>query len=347
MEKISNDWYQIFFEEANDAIIVVDAETWKLLAANRYAKKLLGITNDNFHDISFPQFRRIVKLARKENSPTVFSELYLDSEVYGEVLIEVHAKLTEFEGKKIIIATCRNTVDQYLMTEKLVQTDKLVLLGQLSASLVHEIRNPLAAVNLNLQLLQRNISVSSDLFTYINNALQGVERISRIIDVTLSFSRATPTQEERIKVNELIAKTIELLNHLFKKKNVRLNLNLQNDLPEISADSKQLQQILINLITNAYDAIDELGCISIKTFTEEDPETEGKFVCVTIEDNGVGISEEDLSKIFNPFFTKKPHGTGLGLSITQKLLYQYNGTIEISSQVGVGTKITTKFPQIV
>jgi len=345
MEFEKSDFYKLFFQEANEAILMVDASNWKLLAANKFAKKLLAITEDDVEKISFPQFRRVIKLAKKENSPSVFSELTLDSPEVGEILVDIFARIVELNGRQIIIASIKNVSDQYLMSEKLVQADKLVLLGQLSASLVHEIRNPLAAVNLNLQLLSRALSENKELLSYVNTALQGVERISKIIDVTLSFSRQSEPFIEKLNLNTVVVSTLDLINHLLRKKEITLSFDLKNDLPLISADSKHLQQIIINLITNAIDAIEKKGTIALKTYVEDYPENNLKLVCLTVEDDGVGIAEEDLDKIFNPFFTKKPSGTGLGLAITQKLLYKYNGTIEVQSRLGEGTAITIKFPQ--
>jgi len=345
MEFEKSDFYKLFFQEANEAILMVDASNWKLLAANKFAKKLLAITEDDVEKISFPQFRRIIKLAKKENSPSVFSELTLDSPEVGEILVDIFARIVELNGRQIIIASIKNVSDQYLMSEKLVQADKLVLLGQLSASLVHEIRNPLAAVNLNLQLLSRALSENKELLSYVNTALQGVERISKIIDVTLSFSRQSEPFIEKLNLNTVVVSTLDLINHLLRKKEITLSFDLKNNLPLISADSKHLQQIIVNLITNAIDAIEKKGTITLKTYVEDYPENNLKLVCLTVEDDGVGIAEEDLDKIFNPFFTKKPSGTGLGLAITQKLLYKYNGTIEVQSRLGEGTAITIKFPQ--
>jgi len=345
MEFGRSDFYKLFFQEANEAILLVDATSWKLLAANKFAKKLLSITEDDIEKLSFPQFRRIIKLAKKENSSSVFSELTLDSPEVGEILVDIFARVVEFDSKQIIIATIRNVSDQYFMSEKLVQADKLVLLGQLSASLVHEIRNPLAAVNLNLQLLYRALAENKELLSYVNTALQGVDRISKIIDVTLNFSRQNEPLIEKLNLNSVVANTLELVNHMLRKKEITISVDLKSDLPLISADSKHIQQIIINLITNSIDAIENKGTITLKTFVEDYPENNLKLVCLTVEDDGIGIAEEDLDKIFNPFFTKKSSGTGLGLAITQKLLYKYKGAIEVRSRLGEGTAMTIKFPQ--
>lgn len=344
METISPELFRLYFEESNDAILLIDGSSWKLLAANRFAQKLFGVSEEDYNKATFPQFRRIIKLAKKDNTESVFTELTLDTKDFGEVRVDVFAKIINWNGKQIIVATCRNVADHYFMSEKLVQTDKLVLLGQISASLVHEIRNPLAAINLNLQLMNRAIGDNKELLSYINSALQGVERISKLIDVTLGFSRQSPSQIEKVNVNAIVVNTVDLMNHLMKKKEISIGFNLKNDLPPITADAKHIQQILINLISNSIDAIEGNGKITLSTFLEESPEFKEKYVCISVEDTGVGIPEEDLDKIFNPFFTKKPNGTGLGMAITQKLLYKYNGAIIVSSKVGEGTKIVVKFP---
>lgn len=341
--ELSEDLYKLFFDEFSDAVLIVEPDSWKIMSINHSARKLLGISEIDLEKLSFPQFKRLIKLMKKQNSTNIFCELTFDSPEFGEILLEIYAKKTLINGKEYILATCKNASDPYQLSDKLVQTDKLVLLGQLSASLVHEIRNPLAAVNLNLQLLQRSIN-DKNLLPYVNTALQGVERISKIIEVTLSFSRISTPQIEKLHVNSIILMTIELINYLLKKKEIEIGLDFQNDLPPIFADAKQVQQILINLLTNAIDSIEGKGKITLRTFVETLDGDNNRYVCIQIEDNGVGIPKEDLGKIFNPFFTKKPHGTGLGLPITQRLLYQYKGAIEIETEVGRGTQITIKFP---
>jgi PAS domain S-box-containing protein len=344
MVTIPTEIFRLYFEESNDAILLIDGSNWKLLAANKFAQKLFGLSEEDVSKTTFPQFKRIIKLARRDNTESVFTELTLDTKDFGEVRVDIYAKLIEWDGKQIIVATCRNVADHYFMSEKLVQTDKLVLLGQISASLVHEIRNPLAAINLNLQLMNRSVGDNKELQSYISSALQGVERISKLIDVTLGFSRQSTPQIEEINLNSIVINTVDLMNHLMKKKEISITFDLKKDIPPISADPKHIQQILINLISNSIDAIEGNGKIILKTFLEESAEFKEKFVCISVEDNGVGIPEEDLDKIFNPFFTKKPNGTGLGMAITQKLLYKYNGTIIVSSKPRQGTKIIIKFP---
>ena len=338
-------WYKSFFDNASDAVFIVQPETWCILDANEYAATLLGTSRDNLIGSTLPQFRRIFKLLQKSSSPMVLSELSLETQNDESLMVEVSARFVQYDGKNLIQAIARDVSEQHALTDKLVQADKLVLLGQLSAGVAHEIRNPLAAVNLNLQILKRNIPENAPEFDYVNTALQGVERISRIVEVTLNFSRPTIPDVKEVNLNSLIPTTLELVASVLKRKEITVELQLQDDLPLVAADEKQLQQAFVNLITNSADAIKTKGNIIIKTYLEAGlKHNEGEMVVVSIADNGIGITPEDLSKIFNPFFTRKPDGTGLGLPITQRILHQHGGVIDVESKVGVGTTFYVKLP---
>jgi PAS domain S-box-containing protein len=338
-------WYKSFFDNASDAVFIVQPETWCVLDANEYAATLLGTTCDELIGSSLPQFRRIFKLLQKSSSPMVLSELTLETKAEESLMVEVSARFVEYDGKNLIQAIARDVSEQHALTDKLVQADKLVLLGQLSAGVAHEIRNPLAAVNLNLQILKRNIPEDSPEYDYVNTALQGVERISRIVEVTLNFSRPTIPDIKQVNINSLIPTTLELVASVLKRKDITVELQFDDNLPQVAADEKQLQQVFINLITNSADAIKTKGKIIIRTYTEAPiKHTEGEMVVISITDDGIGITPEDLSKIFNPFFTRKPDGTGLGLPITQRILHQHGGIIDVESKVGVGTTFYVKLP---
>ncbi len=338
-------WYKSFFDNATDAVFIVQPETWSVLDANDYSATLLGKTKDDLIGTTLPQFRRIFKLLKKTSSPIVLSELSLDKGDSETLMVEVSARFVDYNGQKLIQAIARDVSEQHALTDKLVQADKLVLLGQLSAGVAHEIRNPLAAVNLNLQILKRNVEENAPEYKYVETAMQGVERISRIVEVTLNFSRPAMPDIQGINLNNLIPTTLELVASVLKRKEIKVELEFDQNLPSVPADNKQLQQVFINLVTNAADAIKTKGNIKIKTYTE--PATkhgEGEFAIVAISDDGVGIPPEDLQKIFNPFFTRKADGTGLGLPITQRIMHQHNGIIDVESTMGIGTTFYVKLP---
>ncbi len=339
-------WYKTFFKNATDAVFIIQPETWSVLDVNDYAVELLSTSKEVLIGSTLPQFRRIFKLLKKSSSPIVLSELALPTTENENLMVEVSARFFDFDGMKLIQAIARDVSEQHQLTDKLVQTDKLVLLGQLSAGVAHEIRNPLAAVNLNLQVLERNIPKDSPEHIYISTALQGVDRITRIVEVTLNFSRPSTPDIKSINLNALIPPTIDLVAATFRRKEIKVDLKLDDKLPYVSADSKQIQQVIINILTNASDAIKSKGTVKISTYLDKGgkKKTEGRYAVICISDNGEGIPPSDLPKIFNPFFTRKADGTGLGLPIIQRIIYNHNGIIDVESSLGKGTTFYVKLP---
>ncbi len=339
------EWYKSFFDNSSDALLIIEPETWLVIEANEFAALLFGYTKESFIGKGIPQFRRIFKLLTKTTSPVVLSEVTIDAADGSEMMLELDARFIEWDGKRLILAITRDVSEQYALTDKLVQTDKLVLLGQLIASVAHEIRNPLAAVNLNLQVLERKFQSEPTELNHIKMALQGVERISRIVEVALNFSRPSIPDIKGVNFNDLIKTTLELFSSVTRKKAVRIVLELDDNLPNVAGDEKQIQQVLINLIKNAADAIISDGVITIQTYTEpgtRHPNSE--YAVVSVRDTGIGIHPDDFPKIFNPFFTRKEEGTGLGLPITQRIIHQHRGIIDVESTVGEGTTIYVKLP---
>ena len=338
-------WYKSFFDKATDAVFIVQPDTWSVMEANDYASQILGQSKEDLTGAVLPQFRRIFKLLKKSNSPIVLSEITLNRPDGERLMVEVSARFVEHEGQKLIQAMARDVSEQHALTDKMVQADKLVLLGQLSAGVAHEIRNPLAAVSLNLQVMKRKFSKDNPLYTYLDTAMQGTERISRIVEVTLNFSRPTMPDIKSLVLNESIATSLELAKTSLKKKEIEVIVDFDQDLPSVPADAKQMQQVFINLITNAADSIKDKGKIILRTYAEDSAKLgEGSYVVGEISDDGIGMSPDEMKKIFNPFFTRKAEGTGLGLPITQRIMHHHNGIIDVESRAGKGTSFYVKIP---
>jgi signal transduction histidine kinase len=233
------------------------------------------------------------------------------------------------------------------LKERLLQAERLALLGELSAGIAHEIRNPLAAININLQFLRRTLN--TDLLQerkIVETALVGVERIDGIVSATLNFAKPARPVFKPQNINDIIRVTVPLAKVSMEKKNAKVVLALEDNLPLISVDFKQIQQVIVNLLTNAADAIHGKGEIVIQSqhavMVNDQP-----GVCVSMADNGEGMSKDEMKKIFEPFFTKKASGTGLGLSISQQILSFHKATIDVSSEPGKGTTFRIVFPSIV
>lgn len=227
-------------------------------------------------------------------------------------------------------------------------TSKLASIGRLAAGVAHEINNPLAIIDQKAGLMKDLMELSND-FHYkakFDEQIAGVQNaVSRCKVIThrlLGFARRMDVTPEPVMVNELIREVLAFLEKEILYGNIRLELDLRENLPTIQSDRGQLQQVFLNIINNAIDAVEEEGMVKIATSRQE------KFLRVDITDNGYGIPPETIKHIFEPFFTTKTQGehkgTGLGLSITYGLVKKLGGTISVDSTVGKGTTFTVLLP---
>lgn len=226
--------------------------------------------------------------------------------------------------------------------------DRLSTLGELSAAIAHEIRNPLTGISSNAQLLRDNLKGNALFSELSENILIGVKRINKIIGDILGFARPTPAFFSRCTLDGLILQTMSLFKSQCRQKNIRLEVNCAPNLPELNLDKTQIQQVLANLLLNALQATPPGGKISLDlSAMEGEGEREGggeHYVTLRITDTGVGIRAEHLDRIFDPFFTTKHEGTGLGLSISDAILKEHRADIQVHSEPGKGTTFILRFP---
>jgi PAS domain S-box-containing protein len=234
---------------------------------------------------------------------------------------------------------------------KLLHKDKMASLGKLSASVVHEINNPLAGV-LNLVMLMKRIVGEDpispkeiDQFSqYLSLMETETRRMSRIVSNLLAFSRQSKMELKNINLNRLIEKTLFLNANLLKIHRVKVETHLAPDLPEIVGSEDQLQQVFMNLISNAAEAIEPQGSGDLKITTGYS--LEGGIVNIYLQNTGMEIAQENMSRIFEPFFTtkKKGKGVGLGLSVAYGIIQEHGGTIYVISAEGTGTTFRVNLP---
>ena len=224
--------------------------------------------------------------------------------------------------------------------EQITQSDKLASIGRLSAGIAHEINNPLTGVLTFAHLLQEKKNNSPQDLRDLGVIIRETTRVRDIVRGLLDFARQSPFEKQVLSVNDLISQILQLIRNQKEFKGITVNRDFQADLPPIHGDRNQLQQVFLNLILNAAEAIPGRGTIFIQTRLE----MEG--VTITIRDTGCGIKKRDLEKIFDPFYTTKPvgKGTGLGLSITYGIIEQHQGTIRCESTWGEGTTFTIVIP---
>lgn len=264
--------------------------------------------------------------------------------VFACVVIGV---LVAYTLVRILTGLIRKTDEMQLaMFKEAEHTEKLASIGRLAAGVGHEINNPLAIIDQKTGLIE-DLLLVSDEFKHkeviegnLKGIHKGVERCKAITHRLLGFARRTVVRNEPVQLNDSILEVLQFLENAMVYNRITVDLQLQDSLPEVVSDHLQLQQVFLNIINNAIDAIEKDGVITITTYLVAGDAR------VVIQDNGPGIDNEVLSHIFEPFYTTKGpgKGTGLGLSITYGLIKKLGGDITVRSQIGKGTAFTITIP---
>ncbi len=225
------------------------------------------------------------------------------------------------------------------MADDKIQNNKLQILGKLTASLAHEIRNPLSAIKLNINYLQLiENELPAEATESVKTTLEALDRIEYLIENVLSFSRKNINGYKNCSINEVTKSAIEIVEGSATRLNINIDFESDNNIPLLFYDRNKLLQIFLNLLTNAMESCDSGGEIKIKSFINDKD-----LVIWEVVDNGVGICENDYDKIFNDFYTNKKKGTGLGLSVCKMLLQEINADLDFESEQGKGARFFIRF----
>ncbi|MBM3145085.1 MAG: PAS domain S-box protein [Chloroflexi bacterium] len=223
------------------------------------------------------------------------------------------------------------------------QLEQRALLGEVTAVFAHEVRNPINNINMALQLLERALDKDDPEQERIQNMKEDCQRLTTLMDSVLTFSRTGNYVFAPVNVKQLLQQILKRWGPRFKKVNIQTHLQASNDLPDVLGDSRGLEQVFTNIISNAVEAMQDTGgAFAVKLSTAKFPS--GKpFVQVDLSDTGPGIPAENQEKIFEPFFTTNPHGTGLGLAISKQIITAHRGNITLTSFPG-GTTFHIQLP---
>ncbi|SDU59390.1 PAS domain-containing sensor histidine kinase [Desulfobacula phenolica] len=354
------------FRNVSSGIITVD-EAGQISSINQSAQTMLGYGHretsgtDGFRPCEpVQQVVDLLKHSMKSGENTRDHELKLARSDDKASCVEINtSQLTDQSGGLIgAIADIRDITRRKRMEELMVRVDKLASLGQLSAGMAHEIRNPLAGMKTSLQVLAERARTDAEQIL-ISGVLSEINRLNTIVSDLLRFSRPSPPLPAPVNVKNILEKTIGMVKEKLKKSDIRLICRYDKDLSFAMADQEQMHQVFLNLILNSLTAMEAGGELTItagnvrneeqiKTkLTQKDPDFamyRAGFVEIRFKDTGHGISKEALPRVFDPFFSTSPKGTGLGLSIVHKLLEKNKGYIFIDSVVQQGTQVRLLLP---
>ncbi len=226
-----------------------------------------------------------------------------------------------------------------LQQNELLQSERLAAIGQLSAEVVHEIRNPLNSISLNIDWLQEELGFKNEeISKTLNSVAREILRLNQITESYLARSRAPITSEMKTEVNDLISEILDFSREEDRVRNIRVEKELASQGVFIKTDRSRLRQALLNVLKNAREAMPLGGRLSVAT------EVRHNVYRIVISDTGYGMNDSVKHRSFSPFFSTKPNGTGIGLAITKEIVEEAQGTLECSSSLGKGTTFTFQFP---
>mgnify|MGYP005845306409 CR=1 FL=1 len=250
---------------------------------------------------------------------------------------------------EVVVGFLRDIHEQKLLQSHMARLEKLAALGELTASIAHEVRNPLAAMKLGLQALAEEVAENNSAVEITHEISAEVNRLDRVVGRLLDFARVKESEFQETDLAVLADRTLNYVRNQAKARNILVRVLPSEDLRPVRCDPDQIQQILLNVILNSFHAMKGGGELIIVLDRCECcrlPSGEpGPAARIRLSDNGVGIPAEVLHKVFDPFFSTRPGGTGLGLSVSFQMISRHGGDIDIESEVGKGTTVTILLPE--
>jgi signal transduction histidine kinase len=350
-------FYRDLVWNLRNGVLAVTAEG-RVAVMNDVAYRILGLkprTTDigrHYAEVlkDEPDITRMVASAFELSHLPNRAELRLKStgKVIGYTLSQVRNPTGTVTGATLFFKDLTR-VEQLEERERL--RDRLAALGEMAAAIAHEVKNPLAGIEVMAGLLKRQMADSEDAQAILADIIKEAKMANAIVLEVLEFVRPIRLQVERVSLEDAITDAISLSEGHGPRGDVEVEVSLPADLPAIQGDPHQLRQIFTNLLTNAYEALNGRGSVRIvaATLPEEDlpggsENVSGPMVQVEVADDGPGIPPEVVDKIFSPFFTTKPQGSGLGLAIVRKIVDAHDGRIDVNAKAEQGTSFRVTLP---
>jgi len=256
------------------------------------------------------------------------------------VILTVNKFLDNHDKMIGYVFIAKDITERIKLERQVFQAEKMAAVGQLAAGMAHDINNPLLVISGRAQMLLDDGRLKDKVKTILNLIIAQTNRIYKLVDRILKFSRKSIPEFDTVDINEILESVMPLIYyHKLPAAKIEIEKNLLNRMPAVKGDFQQLQEVFLNLLINAHQAMPEGGVIRVSTSNFQN-----LYAQIIISDNGQGISPDNLKNIFMPFFSTKSDGTGLGLSICYNIIKNHNGTIGIESQIKKGTTVTIKLP---
>ncbi|HUI66094.1 MAG TPA: ATP-binding protein [Bacteroidota bacterium] len=347
----SEERYRALFDHASIAIFVTDHESGRIVDVNRQGIALLQYTKEELSAMTRLPLATEGNNVRPQGESLPYSsgETTITTKSGDTIQVDVVVgPLTRPQDPRVMLFV-RDITEKKRMQAQLLQAEKLTLMGRLAAGIAHEIRNPLAAVTLNLQYLAQKLGADREYQQTIEDMLEGSRRIETVIGNTLNLAKVAPPVFEMQQLNSIIDQVLRYVKIAMQQKRISAEVRLDRSIPTISVDARQIQQVMINVFQNAIDASPEGSILTVTTTMLVEPRQDAlqgtvRKAVVEIRDRGQGIPPDQVKQIFESFRTTKAGGTGLGLALSKYIMDRHNAEIRIEPAVGGGTLVKLVFP---
>lgn len=344
--------YKTLVEEINDGYVVIRDEV--IIFANPAFAKIHQVPENAVVGRRFAEFvapdsrdkitaiyQRGLLIGKLASHNKAFEYMRLGGE--GRVFpTEMLSRVTHYDDCPAIIAICRDITERVKMEAKVREAERMATIGQITASLSHEIRNPLSAIKLNLQVLKKNALLQGNDGRRLDISVQEVKRLERILQELLDFAKPLDLNPQPADMQVLMYRYTELLAEKFREKSIAVRFQQDVAMPRVPLDAERFQQAVMNLLFNAIDASPEGGEIRITIGVVW--KNAKRYAAVRIHDQGPGIPSALVHEIRKPFFTTKTRGTGLGLTNTERVAREHGGWLEIDENAFPGAVFTLMMP---
>lgn len=354
--------YRLMFDADPHSILILHPTTFAILNVNKTAVDGYGYTKEEFRRMTFLDLSHkndtmlADEISRIPAGQSRFFSKRIHRKKSGDpIYVDVHIRDVRLMEEDQLIATTTDVTESVETESRLIQAGKMATLGTMASGMAHEINQPLNVIQVCSDYISKSVAKQGEdsdpnLSSMAEEIGTNVQRAAEIIRHMKDFSRQSEVEYHRIDINQPIQDVFKIVGQQLRVHQIELNLELTPSLPCILADHNRLEQVFINLVSNAMDALDEKAllhphgnwakALTIRSFLDNES------VTVTVADNGTGIPKELSDKIFEPFFTTKDvgKGTGLGISISYGIVKDYGGSIKFESRLGEGTTFILRFP---
>jgi len=335
--KMSEKKYRSLIEHSMEAVAIVRSNG-QIIECNNKLSHLTGYQPEVLKSMKFSQ------LVDMENSKKIHSQFdatldagHYETTLYSKDGLEIPVETYTIRGfsleseKGLSFVYVRDLSERKKIEQYSIQTEKMFALGQMSSGIAHEIRNPLFALNNNLDFLRQKFGHTAEFNEIYPELRNGIDRIHHIVSSILDYAKPHKPEFKPVGISDVINNSLVLVKKKFEKSSIIINTEFNDGNRTIEADRHQLEQVFINLFLNAFQAMRGAGELTVRTNALK------AHLEVQVQDTGIGIPEEDINRIFDPFYSKSPNGTGLGLAIVQRILDQHNASYKVKSESGMGT----------